>query len=258
MPGGFGEWFVVEVAFEEAGRSGGVAAGADHYLAVDAGRHGAPFVVDHVEVVEGVGDAHRAGAGLNPGESAHGEGCFGLAEALAQLYAGEFFPFLEHRWVEGFSGDGAAGERGEVVAADVFADEEAEHGGRRAEGGDVVAGHYGQEVGGHEFVEVVYEDVGAADPLAVELAPDGFTPSGVGQGEVEVAWMEVMPEAGGDDVAQRIGEIVGHHLWFAGGAGGEVDEHRVGVGVGVERPTECGGFLHTGVEVEPSFGQIGT
>ena len=42
--------------------------------------------------------------------------------------------------------------------------------------------------GGSEFLVVVYKYVGAGNPLSVELAPHGFSPTGVGNGEVSVSY----------------------------------------------------------------------
>ncbi len=39
--------------------------------------------------------------------------------------------------------------------------------------------------------------------------------------------MQVVPDARGDEVPQRIGVVVDHHLRFAGGAGREEDQQRV-------------------------------
>ena len=45
---------------------------------------------------------------------------------------------------------------------------------------------------------------------------------------MQVVLRDVLPERGGDDVPERIRVVVQHHLGLAGGARGEVDQHRVG------------------------------
>jgi len=80
---------------------------------------------------------------------------------------------------------------------------------------------------------IVHHD-GAADlPLAEQLPPGGLGPSGVGQGPVQVGRFEVLPELGGDDMADAVGGLgVRHHFRKLGGSRGEVDEHDV-IGAGL-------------------------
>ncbi len=118
----------------------------------------------------------------------------------------------------------------------------------------MVVGKYTEYVGRHEFVEVIHEYFRAGYPLAVEFAPDGFSPAGIGHGEVAGGGVEVMPAGGGDYVAQRICEIVSHHLRLAGGAGSEVEQRDVAVAVHREFGFEFRCFGYSFVEIVPSFG----
>ena len=62
--------------------------------------------------------------------------------------------------------------------------EESEDGGRCTKRRDVIILYLLQYGCGSEFLVVVYKYVGAGNPLSVELAPHGFSPTGVGNGEV--------------------------------------------------------------------------
>ena len=210
---------------------GAAAVGADDDLPLLAILSAGAIGAQQVDVVLRVGQAHRAGLGRRPWEGADGERRLRLPEALHEADAGEAAEGVVNGGVERLAGDGAILERGEVVAGQVFANEEAEDGGRGAERGDVVIVDHAEDVGGDELVVVVDEDRGAGDPLPIELAPDGLPPAGVGDGEVQAARVEVMPEAACGDVAQGVTEIVDDHLRLARGAGGEVHERGVVVRV---------------------------
>ena len=110
----------------------------------------------------------------------------------------------------------------------------------------------------HKFPEVIDKDVGTGNPLPVELAPNGFSPAGVGEGEVQALFVEVVPVRAGDDVSQRIGEVVGYHFGVTGCARGEIEQRGVVVGVGQGGTLEGGGGFDAGMEIEPAFGYGGT
>ena len=101
---------------------------------------------------------------------------------------------------------------------------------------------HAQDVCGRELLVVVDEDRSAGDPLPVELAPDGFPPARVGDREVQAVRVQVVPEGGRGDVAERVEEIMDHHLRFARRTGGEVHERCV-----VVRVHACGADKGRGV-----------
>lgn len=105
---------------------------------------------------------------------------------------------------------------------------------------------------------VVYEDIRSCYPLSVEFAPYGFSPTGVGNGEVQAVFGQIVPEAAGNDVSQRIGEVMGYHLRLSGGSAGEVHQGDVVVGVRVLRLYKRSGGFDTFVEVLESFRHFGT
>ncbi|OQC19943.1 MAG: hypothetical protein BWX70_03293 [Verrucomicrobia bacterium ADurb.Bin070] len=63
-----------------------------------------------------------------------------------------------------------------------------------------------------------------------------------------------LPIFGGDQVSERIEEIVAHHLGHAGGTGGEVEQHDV-AGTGLTRAVclvqRVGCRRHAGIEIQP-------
>ena len=215
-----GKLRVVEIFTEETQRP--LAVYMDHNLTFLAVGHRLSVGIHKVYAVLWPGTPHRAGLWLHPGIGAYGEGGFGLAEALHELDAREPQPFLVDARIESFAGNGAVTQRRKVVGAHIVVDQEAEYGGRSAEGCDMVVGKHTEYVGRHEFVEVIHEDFRSGNPLPVEFAPHGFAPAGIGHGEMARGGIEVMPAGCGDYVAKGICEIVSHHLRFAGGAGREV------------------------------------
>ena len=255
VPGLAGALRVAVVFLEEA--EGFALAGADDDLALLAGFDGAALVVDEVHVILRIGQAHAAGLGLHPGHGGHGQGGLGLSEAFHQLDARQFLEGLEHGGVQRLAGDGAVLQVAEVELRQVFVDEEAEDGGRRAERRDVVVLYHLQDMRRGELLVVVDEDRGAGYPLSVQLAPDGFAPAGIGDGEVQAVLVQVVPEAARDDVSEGVGEVVCHHLGLARGAAGEVHQRDVVVGIGVFGLDEGGGVFEALVEVLVAFGHLG-
>ena len=55
-----------------------------------------------------------------------------------------------------------------------------------------------------EAVEIVGEYSALGEPLAVELAPQRFSPTGVGDGKVESVGIDAVPVFGGDIVTERV------------------------------------------------------
>ena len=80
-----------------------------------------------------------------------------------------------------------------------------------------------------EFLVFVNKNAAACEHLSVQLAPNGLGPTGVGYGQVASVFLYIVPKAGGDDMTQGIGIIVGHHFGLSGGAGGKVEVEQVAV-----------------------------
>ena len=253
VPGTLGEVRIPVVAVEHAHRH--VVYGMEHDLAHVAHFAGAAGVVHHVGVVAGGGQAHGTGPRLHPGIGGDGHGALGLAVAFAHLEAGEAQELVVDLRVQGLAGDDRVLQFREVEGGQVLLDEVAIERGRGAKAGDAILGDHPQQVHGHELVVVVHEHRAAAQPLAVDLAPHRLGPAGVGHREVQAVLRHLLPVAGGEDVAQGIGEIVAHHLGIAGGARGEVEQRDVLVARGRQPggPGEFGAGPGQGlVEVDPA------
>ena len=93
----------------------------------------------------------------------------------------------------------------------------------------------------------------AGEPLTIELTPNGLTPAGVGNGQVEGTFMQVMPEHTCCQMSHGIEVVVGHHLRLATGTGSEVHQHCVGVVVDMLRTDELRGLLPFALPVVPDF-----
>ena len=118
-------------------------------------------------------------------------------------------------------------DRGQVVCGELLLDEHTVHGGRCAEGGDVILGKHGQDLLCVKPIEIIHEHGALAQPLAVELAPQSLAPAGFRDGEVQSVALHQMPVLGGDVVTQRVLVSVHGHFGVARGAGGKEHQHRI-------------------------------
>ena len=213
-------------------------------------------VVEQLDVEQGGRLAHGTGLRLDPGIGGEKDRAFGLPEALADLLAREALPLDGDLGVQRFAGGGEVLDAREVVARHVFLKHEAVHGGRGAERPEVVVLHVLQKFGGHELVHVIAEDLGAGDPLPVDLAPAELCPAAVGDAHVEAVLLHLLPILRREDVPEGVGEVVHDGLGVARGATGEVDEHDVLRSGGVNAGRACPFLRFVGDELvkrEPSL-----
>ena len=137
--------------------------------------------------------AHGTQLVVRAGQVADDHGAFRLAEAFHDLQAGLLLDLPVDLRVQRFAGAGGMGHGAQVVLAQVLLAQHAVHGRRRAEGGDVVPGKQRQDVRRVKAVEVVHEDGRLAQPLAVDLAPAGLGPAGVGNRQVQAVRVHAVP-----------------------------------------------------------------
>ena len=217
---------VVVVAAEQAVL---LVAQADADLARLALFHRPSFAVQKLHIIEGRGPAHRAGPDLHvfrKGAAHHRR--LRLAEPFIDEVARLHADLAVDLGVERFARRHHEFDGREVVLGEVGLHHKAVHGGGSAEGGDAVFGDVlHQRVRLELAVEVVHKDGGTAQPLPEQLAPARLRPARLGEGEVQAVVHAVEPEAGGDDVPQRIALRQGDHLGHARGAGSEVYEQDV-------------------------------
>ncbi|KAF5033160.1 hypothetical protein DSECCO2_609650 [anaerobic digester metagenome] len=228
-------------------------------LALDAGRADLALLVEDGHVPARGRPADGAGLGCHAGEGRDLQARFGLAVAFVDGQTGDLLPGTKHAVVKELAGGGAVAQRREVVLGKVLADEEAVDGRRSAKGRDLVLAHDLEQLRRDELAaKIPDEDHGPGHPLAVELAPHGLAPAGVGHGQVHVAGLQVVPVDAGRHVAQGVAVGVLHHLGHAGGAGGEKDEQGVLAARGVADAGEgIRGGGADGFVVEPARGHGG-
>ena len=101
---------------------------------------------------------------------------------------------------------------------------------------------------------VEHEHGGPGKPLSVELPPYGLSPSGVGHGQVQRPFVQVVPEHARGEVSHGIEEVVSHHLGFSAGSAGEIHEHGVAVVVLHCGPHKGRCLLHLGEVVVETLG----
>ena len=110
---------------------------------------------------------------------------------------------------------------------------------------------------GVEPLGVVEHDGGSHLPGGEEDAPRGLRPAGVRERPVDVVLAKVHPVSAGQRVGEGVAVIAGDHLRHGGGAGGEVDEHRLaGAGGAVGREARRGG-VHRLAEIRPARARRG-
>ena len=71
---------------------------------------------------------------------------------------------------------------------------------------------------------VINEDIRSGNPLSVELSPNSFSPTGIGDGKMEAFLIQIVPETTGYDMSQRIGKVMCYHFGFAGRAGSKIHQ----------------------------------
>ena len=148
VPHRVGGLLVAVVAGEQA--AGDLLVGADADLAGLAGLDLVAVGIQQVHVEQRAGLAHGAHLGGGAGEVAQHQRGLRLAEGLHDGQAGVLLEDVEHLGVQRFARGAGVVYAGQIVLRDILADQEAIHGGRRAEGGDVVLLEHRQYVVGVE------------------------------------------------------------------------------------------------------------
>lgn len=196
--------------------------------------------------------AHRAGLGHRMCEVGYRQRRLRLPEALKDGQTRVLLPEVEQVGVERLAGGGAIRERAQIVSIHIGLHHHAVHGRRAAQRGDAVTRDQIQDLIGMEAVEVVREHARLHKPLAIVLAPHRLAPTGVGDGQMQPVGLDVVPMLRRDQVRQGVVGIVQHHLGVAGGAGGEIHEHRV-ADMGFHAGEALISAAHAGVEIMPAL-----
>ena len=124
-----------------------------------------------------------------------------------------FVEIVEYGGVECFSCRGAIFQSGKVVSGKIFVDDKPIDGWRRTKRCNFILRQHTKYIFRYKFPLVVVNKYASAhNPLPVEFAPDGFCPTGIGNGEVYALFVQVVPIFGGGNVSQRVGVVVNYHL----------------------------------------------
>ncbi|MCY1347415.1 hypothetical protein D9M69_335220 [compost metagenome] len=179
--------------------------------------------------VAGQGTTHGTGLEFLARRVADQRSGFRLAEAVAQGQAPGLLDVFDDLRVHRLAGaDQLPQAQARAVGGEVFLHQHPPDGGRCAEAGDIVAGQGFQQAAGGEARHVVDEHAGAGVPGREEAAPGVLGPAGGGDVQVQVAGLQADPVHGGK-VADRVALVaVQHQLGLGGGAGGEVEQQRIG------------------------------
>ena len=129
--------------------------------------------------------------------------------------------------IEGFAGGGSVANRGKVETGEVLLNEHTVHSRRRAESGNLIFCKHGQNLLCIKAVKVVDKVCRLTQPLAVELAPQGFCPARIGNGQVQTLGVYPVPVFCGNEMAQGVLIVMGRDFRIAGGAGGKEHQHGV-------------------------------
>ena len=213
----------------------------NHDFAHFAVGHGVAVRVHDVYVILRAGLAHGADLRHGTVQVADGQRRLRLAEALHDLQPRRLFKLAENFRIQRLAGGGHMMDGTEVVVFQIHLDEHSQHRGRRAEGRDIVFFEHRQDVRGVKLVKVIYKHCAFAQPLAVQLAPQGFAPPGIGDCQVQAVPLAAVPVFGRDIVAQGVGMLVLRHLRVAGRSGGEEHERRFISAGSVLRPAIAAG-----------------
>ena len=188
--------------------------------------------IEQPDLVAGQGAAHRAGLDRLAGRIADLGRGFGLAVEVADGEAPGLLDLLDHFGVQRLAGRQHLAQR-RLAGFQVFLDQHAPHGRRRAERRDLVGDDRIEEIARVEARLVGDEDRGAGDPRREEAAPRVLGPARRGDVEMHVAGAQSQHEDRGE-MADRITAMgMQHELGLGRRARREIEQHRI---VGLRRP----------------------
>ncbi|EDY17356.1 hypothetical protein CfE428DRAFT_5042 [Chthoniobacter flavus Ellin428] len=152
-----------------------------------------------------------------------------LAVTFVDGQSGRGLPGIDDFWIQRFTGAHAVAEAREAKSTEVFTHEQAERGGRRAPGGDGIAGERLQRGGGIELPSRIdAEDARPHMPRPEKARPCGLGPAGVGHVPVDILRLATEPLFTSEAMAEAIALLgVQHHLRRTGGATRKKDQARI-------------------------------
>ena len=222
---GVSRLLVIEIALEETARLGPAVADAD--LTGLADRHFISVGILQHDCIHRAGLAHGTRLRGHADEVSDRQRRLCLAEALHDGDTCCLAESVEDFRIHCLARDAGVPDRGEVVLVEILLDEETVHGRRCAEGRDLVLGEEREQIVRMETVEVVNEGRASVHPLAVELAPQGFSPAGIGDRQMQSVCMYALPVSRCHEVTERVLAAVFDCLRITCRSRGEEHQHRV-------------------------------
>ena len=222
-------------------------------LSLFAGFHRTTVVVYQVYIILRIGQSHATRFRFHPRHSGDGQGGFCLSESFHQFDTSQFLEGFEYSRVQCFTGNCTILQGREVVLRQVFVNEETEDGGRGTKRGYMIILYLLQNGGRSKLFVIIYEYICSGNPLSVKFAPYSLSPAGIGNGKVQAVFRQVVPETTGDNVSQRISEVMGNHFRLTCGSAGEVHQRNVFIRIRMFRFHERCSILDAFVEIIESF-----
>ena len=216
---------VAVVALEKS--AGNAVCGPYHYLSDLAVGNGIAVGIHDINIILRRRLAHRTELGHRADKVAYRKGGLGLTEALHYFKPGRFLEFSRDLGVERLACRCHVVDGRKVVHRKILLYHHAEHGGRSAEGRDIVFCEHRQNVSCAEAVKVVDKHRALAEPLTVQLAPERLAPAGIRNGQVQSVALTAVPVSCGDVMTERICMRMRRHFGISGRAGGKEHERRV-------------------------------
>ena len=153
-----------------------------------------------------------------------------MAVAFLHLKASFFVKLVKDFSIQGFSSGGTVNKARKVVLGKILTHQIAVHCWRGTEGCYLVFFHLFQKATRHKGNHVIGKNGASCKPLSVNLTPHSLCPASFCQCQMEAAFHNLLPVLGSNNVAQRIGKVVLHHLRVARSARGKIEQHNVIVG----------------------------
>src|SRR5574344_188385 len=109
-----------------------------------------------------------------------------------------------------------------------------------------------------ELFVVIHKNHSTGKPLSIQFSPYSFSPSGIGDSQMNALLVQVMPVDTCHQMTKRIRKVVCHHFRFAACSAGEIHQHRIAVVVDMFRAYKLRRLFPLVMEIMESFAGIRT
>ena len=105
---------------------------------------------------------------------------------------------------------------------------------------------------------VIHKDIRPRNHLSVKFSPHRFSPTGIGNRQMQTVAMQIMPETGSYDMPQRISKVMRHHLRLTGSSRCKIHQRGILIGIRMLRLYKRSRIFHSLMKVFETFGNFGT